>query len=379
MLSLFEAVTITGPVKPMLMFSKCARDRVGGLPRLEQTVMTTQRPSREGEQSAFLDALSKSQIPVDIVSESFPGDPRVINEMRRVVLRRRPDIVETHDFKSHFLIRLVQMFGGLRGVRWIAYHHGYTRMSFRVRAYQKLDRYSLRFPDLIVTLCQPFRRQLEEAGIKGDRIQVIANAVEQQARPADADIEQLRSELGIDPEDVVLLSVGRLSAEKGHAELVRAFRKLRESGLSSRLRLLLVGDGGEFHRLREEAAELGTDVLFAGHRTDPWPFYSLADIFVLPSHTEGSPLVLFEAMSAGCAVVATHVGGIPEVATDGQSALLVPPHDSAALEVAIRRVLLDDALRLRLGKAARTAMESFTPQQYTERLLGIYQRVLSAG
>jgi glycosyltransferase involved in cell wall biosynthesis len=341
--------------------------------------MTTQRPSREGEQSAFLDALSKSQIPVDIVSESFPGDPRVINEMRRVVLRRRPDIVETHDFKSHFLIRLVQMFGGLRGVRWIAYHHGYTRMSFRVRAYQKLDRYSLRFPDLIVTLCQPFRRQLEEAGIKGDRIQVIANAVEQQARPADADIEQLRSELGIDPEDVVLLSVGRLSAEKGHAELVRAFRKLRESGLSSRLRLLLVGDGGEFHRLREEAAELGTDVLFAGHRTDPWPFYSLADIFVLPSHTEGSPLVLFEAMSAGCAVVATHVGGIPEVATDGQSALLVPPHDSAALEVAIRRVLLDDALRLRLGKAARTAMESFTPQQYTERLLGIYQRVLSAG
>jgi glycosyltransferase involved in cell wall biosynthesis len=103
----------------------------------------------------------------------------------------------------------------------------------------------------------------------------------------------------------------------------------------------------------------------------------LADVLVLPSHTEGSPNVLLEAMAAGCPIVATRVGGVPETVTDGETALVIPAHDPAAMAEAMERLLTDRELGRRMGAKAREVAETqFSPDEYSRAMIRIYCQVL---
>lgn len=368
LLSIVEATSVTGPVKPLLMFSRLARVGAG----MEHSLLTTQRA---GTDNALPHAALEQGLQVDVVAERFPFDPRVLARMARAIRARAPDIVETHDFKSHILFYALRSLGAVGTPRWVAFHHGYTRMSRRVRAYQELDRVSLRHADRVVTLCRPFVEQLVARGVRRDRIDVISNAVSPQARPAAAALTSLRASLGLTESDKVLLSVGRLSREKGHADLIDAFGLLLAGGKYDACRLLLVGDGRERAALQSRAAPLGNRVLFAGHQADPWPYFCVADAFVLPSHTEGSPLVLFEAMAAGLPIVATSVGGVPEVVEDQRTAILIPPMQVTRLADSIAHVLDDRVASDALGSAAQRVLSAFSPEAYASRLLGVYAKV----
>jgi glycosyltransferase involved in cell wall biosynthesis len=117
-------------------------------------------------------------------------------------------------------------------------------------------------------------------------------------------------------------------------------------------------------------------VIFAGHTSNVWPYYSLADVFALPSHSEGSPNALLEAMAAGVPIVACKVGGVPETVEDGSSALLVPPAKPAAMASALHRILEDPVLAKRLAaKAAERLVGRFSPESRYQALLEIYRAV----
>jgi glycosyltransferase involved in cell wall biosynthesis len=135
---------------------------------------------------------------------------------------------------------------------------------------------------------------------------------------------------------------------------------------------LVVGDGGEHERLQRLATPLENRITFVGHQTDTWPYYFLADMFVLPSLSEGSPLVILEAMAAGLPIVATTVGGVPELLTDNKTALLTSPADPQALARAMALLLMNPALRQSLGAAAQSASESHTPLRYATALHALY-------
>ena len=177
----------------------------------------------------------------------------------------------------------------------------------------------------------------------------------------------------------MILSVGRLSPEKGHIDLITAFRQwLAVSPPQQRFALLLVGDGPDRQRLEKAAADLGDRVRFLGHQAEVWPLYFIADIFVLPSHSEGSPLVLLEAMAAQRAIVATAVGGTPETVEDDVSAVLVPPRNVEQLSAALRQLSADRDRRTRLGRSAFEALKRFSPEAYRDRILTLYRDVTSA-
>jgi glycosyltransferase involved in cell wall biosynthesis len=118
----------------------------------------------------------------------------------------------------------------------------------------------------------------------------------------------------------VIVSIGRLSREKGHDDLVHAIAGVREMDPGLKFKVLLVGDGPEREHLEATVADLrlSNEILFVGHVSDVAPFYSIADVMALPSHSEGSPNVLLEAMAAGIPSVATEVGGVPEIADGGK-------------------------------------------------------------
>jgi len=139
-----------------------------------------------------------------------------------------------------------------------------------------------------------------------------------------------------------------------------------------------VGDGPERGRIEKLVARLGlTDrVTFAGQQDSAEPYYAMADVAVLSSLSEGSPNALLEAMAAGVPVVATAVGGIPEIVTDGESALLVRPGDVGAMSTAIARLLVDEPLALAVAERSRTLIrERHTPEGRMRRLVEIYRRV----
>jgi glycosyltransferase involved in cell wall biosynthesis len=177
-----------------------------------------------------------------------------------------------------------------------------------------------------------------------------------------------------------VLSVGRLSREKAHLDLIEGFKRLRENNPAISLRLIIVGDGPELSRLEAAAASVGIRelVTFTGQVSDVHPFYAMADVFALPSHSEGSPNVLLEAMAASVPVVATAVGGVPEMVVDNESALLVPSNDPPALAAAIAHLLNDKDLAQRLTRNAATLVDTrFNPNNYTRSLVEIYREVVS--
>lgn len=376
--SLVQAETVTGPMKPLLMFSRTIQAPPNGCTAISLSAVTTVRAQRKasGTYNAFLQAAVDVGLAVDVIRERFRFDPAIVPQLANHLTAKEPQIIETHDFKSHFLVWLLKTTRTIPDKCWIAFHHGYTKSSARVRAYQQFDRLSLRKADQVVTVCTPFVHQLVEHGVNPRRIKILRNAIENRARTPRTDTLRLRQQLGLTPSDRVILSVGRLSVEKGHATLIAAHRLLERNFGCRDLRLILVGDGGEMQSLRAAAADLGERVIFAGHVNDPWPYYCMADVFALPSYSEGSPLALFEAMSAALPIVASAVGGIPETLSDRVSALLVSAGAVDQLTQALDCLLRDANLAKRLGQAARTVAEQFTPDQYTRERIAIYESLL---
>ena len=292
-----------------------------------------------------------------------------------MVERRQPHIIWTNSVKSHFLIR----WSGLnRKAKWVACHHGYTTTDWKTRTYNYLDRWSHRGADRLLTVCGKFAQDLEKiAGIPAAQIAVEHMPLRALGPVPPETAAALRSSLGIAADAAILLSVGRLSKEKGHAELLRALAVVRDAG-QRKVHLLLAGDGPERAALETLRAELRLTetVHFLGHQANVRPYYGIADLFVLPSHSEGSPNVLLEAIDADVPIVATAVGGIPEIVENEVSALLVNREDEAALAAAIRRLLEDEALRERLRSKARLVLVRHTPEQYFRHIAQVFETVL---
>lgn len=373
-LTILEAYSVTGPAKAVLEFAREAA-KPEARPKIELSILTFLRGA---EGNSFTEAVLAKGLPLETVQEKGPFDFGVIPQLKEVVARRRPHIIWTNSVKSHFLIR----WSGLnRQAKWVAFHHGYTTTTWKTRAYNYLDRWSHRGADRLVTVCGKFARDLEQiAGIPAERIAVEHMPLRTSTPVALEDAARLRSSLGIETHQTVLLSVGRLSKEKGHAEFLRAAALLRDRGKRD-LRIVLVGDGPERAALSGLCGELKLEdnVRFCGHQADVRPYYAIADLFVLPSHTEGSPNVILEAIDAGVPVVATAVGGIPEIVENETSALLVSPHDPAALAGAIERLLENPALGEKLRPAARLVLARHTPEQYFRHIAKVFEEVLDQG
>lgn len=363
-LAFVEAATVTGPAKNLIDFGRTIRE--GN--RVQLSIATFTRGAGDG---GFTNAVREAGLPLSPIHEASALDRHVLGRIRLLVDEIRPQIIQTHAVKSHFLVYLSGLW---KKLPWIAFHHGYTTTDAKMRLYNQLDRVSLRKPARLVTVSLAFQRQLVGQGVSASRIAVVQNAVDPRwpLRVSSIDRADARRSLGIGAEETVLLAVGRLSQEKAHIHLVQAFNTMRQQ--KKNVRLLLVGDGPERSALEQVA---GPGVIFAGQIQDTASYYAVADVLVLPSLTEGSPNVLLEAMAAGVPVVATAVGGIPEIVRDRDSALLVAPRRPELLAAAIEELLADPKLRSSLTANARNLIaKNHSPAARAHNLVAIYESVL---
>ena len=375
--------TVTGPAKNLFAFHAVCQE-LEGAAQVALCIARFEPPRIPAEVAAksnqFTERAAELGITVHPILERFRFDPGVIAQLRKLVASVRPDVIETHHVKSHFLVRLSGLW---KETPWLAFHHGYTNEDFRSPIYNRLDRWSLRAAARIVTMNRPFERQLGRSGIRGERITVLHNAVRPASDgpvPVDAATRQRRrADLGIAPDERIILCIGRLSKEKGQLDLVAAIDRLRQMRPAEPVRLILAGDGPARPQIVEaiQTMGLGGQVTLAGHIPDIGRYYQAADLVVIPSLSEGSPNVLLEAMAAGIPVVATPVGGIPEIVTHGETALLVPPQNPGAMAEAIDLLLSSPGTALRLAQQARAKVETdYTPEARARSLLEIYAGLL---
>jgi glycosyltransferase involved in cell wall biosynthesis len=373
-ISLVEAQVVTGPAKNVLRFAGECRDRV------DLTIVTFVRASDKRSQpapyNAFISEVRRLNLPLEIIWETGPFDLSVLTSLRQIFERHKADIVQTHSVKSHFLVSLLRE----RPFRWIAFHHGYTSENLKVHIYNQFDRWSLRACDCVVTVCAEFACRLAHRGSRRDRIFVVHNSVEPDfACRNDMLSQETRQRFLISGDELVILAVGRLSPEKGHCYLIDGIAKIISSSPHLKPKVLIAGEGPAEGKLRAQVVKRGLEkyVKLIGQCSDVAPLFSIADVFVLPSLSEGSPNVLLESMAARVPIVATNVGGVSEIVSDGESATLVPPANADMLGKSILAVLVD---RSRAKQYASVAFDRarlmFNPTMYNDRILNIYDTLL---
>ena len=380
-LSLVEATTVNAVAKNVFEFSCSAHElneKTTDFPAIDDLIVTfTRQRSHDRSSNEFLTAASELGLQVKVIPERSRFDLAVIPALRRIVEDTTPHLIITHSVKSHFLLwrsRLWQTYP------WIAFHHGYTTTDRKMRVYNRLDRWSLPKADRLVTVCNAFARELAATTrVPIEKIAVQHNSIRTRPVPSAETVQSLRSSLGVADDERVLLAAGRLSREKAHIDLISAVKLLRHQNPQLKSKLVIVGEGPERAKLEGTVRSwaLESDVTFTGQQSNIQPFYAIADVFVLPSHSEGSPNVLLEAMAAGVPIIATAVGGVPEMVEDNQSALLVPANNPPALSDAIARLLTDRDLADRLtANASELASRRFSPEEYVRALAEIYHQVV---
>jgi len=285
---------------------------------------------------------------------------RAYGEMVRLFRRERFDLVHVHSPIAALISRLAAARAGVPQTVYTA--HGFyfhERQPWWLRsAFIGLEWIGGRFTDVLFTQSAEDAETAQRFRLcRGGLIEAIGNGVDPgRFRPADAaERWALREKMGASPEDVVILMIGRLVAEKGYPELFSAMADVNA-------RLWVVGERLESDHAQSVAEaiarveadlELSRRISFLGYRRDVDDLLRAADIFTLPSHREGMPRSIIEAMMTGLPVVATEIRGSREEVVDGETGFLVPVRDSGRLADALRRLAADADLRRRLGNSGR--------------------------
>ena len=270
-----------------------------------------------------------------------------------------------------------RVLGRLARVPVIVAHEHWSSMPRHEIA---IDRHLYRLSDRILVASMASKRVVMEAeGIPSRWITPVYNGVDTREFAPVGDRREARRQLGLPEEGVLVGTLGRLTPDKGgQDDLLHGMLGLVSAGCDARL--LIVGDGPLRAGLEQLSRDLGLEerVIFTGQRSGPDVprLLGAMDIFVLPSHREALPIALLEAMSMGLPVVATRVGGIPEIVKDNSNGLLVAPGSPSSIQDALLTLAMDPVLPERLGKAARAHVEAeFTLETMTRRVERIYEEL----
>lgn len=301
--------------------------------------------------------------------------PRNLRAISKFLRDEEADIAHMHGFGASNFGRLVA-----RRLKVTGVVHEHAALM-RVPRYQIFaDRLLSGLTDAGIAVSENVREfMIEQRSIPADRITIIENGVDLNLfHPADAEAAAaVRVELAIPKDHAVVGSVGRLRAEKGTEFLIRAIPRVLRSARATTF--LIAGDGPLRGTLEALAANLGveTRVRFLGFRSDIPRLLAGLDILVLPSLTEGSPLSLLEGMAVGCPIVATPVGGVRQVASEGKSVLFVPPGDADAIARQILELIADPSLARALSREARRVAMGHSVEASVARLVEFYRALLA--
>ena len=355
-----------GPERQMLGLARGIRDHANS---------TFLSFSENGRCRSFLSAVKQQGFEAVALKHDTPKLRASAREIADQLRRIGATVLLCHGYKANVLGRIAAR---RAGIPVVAVSRGWTGESFRVRMYERLDRFHLRFMDHVVAVSGAQGQKVRYTGVKPDRITVIPNAIDPD-RFVDVDPRyRVRIERFFrTPKTRIIGAAGRLSPEKGFEVFISAAARVLD--VHPDCGFVLFGHGPCKESLQQQIGMLGLggSVVLGGFRNDLDRFIPQLDLFVQSSYTEGLPNVILEACAASVPVVATDVGGTPEIIEDGVSGLLVPAGDSERLAERMLEALESEEDLRELGFQGRQrVLESFSFPAQVSGYLELFDRLL---
>jgi glycosyltransferase involved in cell wall biosynthesis len=337
----------------------------------DKTKFNTKILCIESPVGPFGEMLSKKGYQIDSLSRKEGFDLKLVFEIRKYILQHRIDVLHCHQYTPWVYGALASI---LTGTKVIFTEHGrfYPDRSSWKRKY--INPFLVKLTDHITTISKATKQALVEYEyIPGSKIEIIYNGIAELEGNVTA-TQQLRKNLSISEDTLILGTISRLDPIKNHRLLISSFARIQK--IYPKLMLVIVGDGDLRSNLDKlvKQLEISDKVIFTGFKPNPVDYLQLMDIFLLPSLSEGTAMTLLEAMSLSKACIVTDVGGNPEIIEHEVSGLVTPSDDENMLVAACDLLLKDGKLRKKLGDAARAQYEKrFTVQYMLSNYQEIYQ------
>jgi glycosyltransferase involved in cell wall biosynthesis len=320
-----------------------------------------------------------SGTPLYFLGKGAGASWRVLQQLDALFRQYRPTVVHTHIIGLNYAYPLMFRYrtpARVHTVHSLAQHE----VGVRIGAWVRILAFRYRIGHVVpVAVAEDVRTTIRQLYGYLDAPLIPNGIPTDEYAPDPNRRRRWRQRHGLEPEAIVLTHVGRFAPPKNHALLIEAFAQVRTH---TPLYLLLVGGGELEDAVRQQVVELGLQerVRFLGVRADVPAILNASDLFVLSSRWEGNPMSVMEAMAAGLPVVSTAVGGVPELVREGETGLLVPSGDAAALARALQALVDDPARREAMGKAARQhAITHFDIRHTVRQYEALYERLLQKG
>ena len=362
----------------------------GGMYGAERVILTLLEELKYSEYQGVLGCIRerKNEIPRIALEAEMLGIPVVnftmrrglnpfgIRQIRSFIQDNGIKIAHTHGYKPNIFIGL----SFHNKVKAVSTVHGWAKKAAGIkgRAYEYLDVQALKWFDSIIAVSKAVVRDLRNRGVRESKINIIYNGLKTNDGRKNYSISQVRKEYGFDDSSLVIGSVGRLAEVKGYKYLIKAMPSVLKE--IKNCNLLIAGEGptrGHLELLIKRN-NLNDRVRLLGYVENVDKFLTAIDLFVLPSLSEGLPISLLEAMAAGKPVIASAVGGIPEVIDDGSSGILVPAANMHALGKSIVELLHDrDKMLMMSSNCKSIVCNKFCSNAMAEQYAGLYNKLLS--
>ena len=330
-------------------------------------------PRRAAGIAAVREQAAAHDCPLWTIPERGPLDPRTVGRLLRLCRQQRVRIWHGHDYKSNALGLLLRRFHPMKLVTTV---HGWTDETIRTRLYARIDRWCLPRYDQVIAVSRRLHADCLAAGVSPERLSYLPNGIDPSEYQRRHSRNRVRRRLDLDPDQFALGVVGRLSLEKGVDRAVRLLPRLQPS--CPNVQLHLIGDGPERSALRALATQLNVRdrVTFWGWQRQMAPFYEMLDLLVLPSHTEGLPNAVLEALAMHTPVAATDVGDVRHLLDDGRCGILLADDDTAWPRQ-LAPLITSSAQRAQLTERGRQRIEQhFSFAQRMDTVMQVYRRVL---
>ena len=352
---------------------KMILSRIRQLPTADYRYAVGVFDEQHGSQNDFHRKSIEAGAATLLLTPSMSRINKNIKKLKRYVRDQGIHIVCSHDFKANFYAFCLRLVSGTRAV---GVFHGRTMKDRKVRLYYLLDALIMATMDAVICVSESQRRSLGRL-LPERKIHFIPNAVDMEeiSRLSDESITGLPN---LHRRTKWIVFVGRLSKEKGIPHLIRAFSRL--PSLHGQVSLLVIGDGPDRAKLESltDSLRMTHCVHFTGFQTNVYPYIRNAEFLILPSLTEGMPVVILEAFALQKPVVATRVGGIPGVVQNAKHGLLVEARNETELGNAIARLITEADLTKRMGTSACNLVKmEYTFSIQAKRYQALYREVLA--
>lgn len=316
------------------------------------------------------ESLKAAGVPVHILERGRRYNVAAGLRLARLIRRRRYEIVHNHNFTALAVGVPAAVLGGARCVvrtehNVVFSHHWVRKLVSRIAALRE---------DAQIGVSRAVTASHRANGrIPAGRFVTVWNGIDDARLRTTADRDSVRAELGLEPGQVMCITVGSLTEQKDHGNLLATAKLVLEE--NPEVRFFVVGGGPLESDIRRRVSEMGLDerVILLGERLDVPRLLVASDMFVLPSAWEGLPITILEVMAASVPCVATDVGGVAEVLADGHNGFVVPPHDPRALADRVVHLAADVGLRQRMARAARAVYENgFSAESMVRQTESLY-------